>query len=202
MGKIEENKQLKKQKLMDTAFALFTSKGIVRTSVADIVESSGLAKGTFYLYFRDKYDLQEKLIIRESEKLFRHALKNSDYRQCEAAEDKVLAITGDILDQMEKDRRLLGFINKNLSWGIFRTALSRADSEILAFFEEILHISDAQQLEILVYTIVELVSATCYSVILDSDPVDLQHYKPVLFRIIRGILRDFREDSGNGATSC
>ena len=195
MGKIEENKQLKKQKLMDTAFELFTGKGIVRTSVSEIVESSGLAKGTFYLYFRDKYDLQEKLIIRKSETLLHHALKESGYEHCEGAEDKVLAIIEDILDQMQKDKRLLGFINKNLSWGIFHKALSRADSEILSFFEDILQIADAQRLEILVYTIVELVGSTCYSVILESDPVDLAHYKPVLFRIIRGIIRDFRAEA-------
>ena len=64
MGKVAENKQQKEQNLLDTAFELFTTKGFAKTSIADIVERAGMAKGTFYLYFRDKYDIQEKLIVR------------------------------------------------------------------------------------------------------------------------------------------
>ena len=56
MGKAEENKLRKRESLLDTAFKLFTEKGIHNTSIADIVEQAGVAKGTFYLYFKDKYD--------------------------------------------------------------------------------------------------------------------------------------------------
>ena len=38
----------------------FTSKGIQKTSISDIVEDAGVAKGTFYLYFKDKYDIRNK----------------------------------------------------------------------------------------------------------------------------------------------
>ena len=59
MGRVEENKQLKLTSLMDTAFQLFTAQGIAKTSIADIAQQAGVAKGTFYLYFKDKYDLHE-----------------------------------------------------------------------------------------------------------------------------------------------
>lgn len=35
---------------------------------------SGLAKGTFYLYFKDKYNIRDVLIQQESEHLFKNAL--------------------------------------------------------------------------------------------------------------------------------
>ena len=77
MSRVEENKQQKKNSMMETAFQLFTSKGIANTTISDIVEMAGVAKGTFYLYFKDKYDLNEKLIIHRSEQLMRHALEHS-----------------------------------------------------------------------------------------------------------------------------
>ena len=39
-----------------TAFELFTTKGLTKTTISDIVDQAGVAKGTFYLYFKDKYD--------------------------------------------------------------------------------------------------------------------------------------------------
>ncbi len=57
-SKIDKNKQLKRQSLLETAFMLFTTKGIHKTSISDIVENAGVAKGTFYLYFKDKYDIR------------------------------------------------------------------------------------------------------------------------------------------------
>ena len=63
----------KKQRLLDTAFSLFSDKGIKNTSIQEIVDSANVAKGTFYLYFKDKYELQNILIAKKSEKLFNDA---------------------------------------------------------------------------------------------------------------------------------
>lgn len=66
MSKAEENKRKKQEALFNTAFELFTTKGINNTAISDIVEKAGVAKGTFYLYFKDKYDIRDKLIIRKT----------------------------------------------------------------------------------------------------------------------------------------
>lgn len=190
MSRVEENKLLKKNNLMETAFQLFTSQGLAKTSISDIVERAGVAKGTFYLYFKDKYDLHEKLVIHQSEQLFRHALEQSGYREKETSADKLLAIIDDILYQLQRNPLLLQFINKNLSWGVFRRAINKWQPDYPAIFEEIMGTSpaDRKTLEIEVYTILELVGATCHSVILNSDPVDLDTYLPHLHRSIRAIL--------------
>ena len=49
-------------------------------------------------------------------------------------------------------------------------------------------IEDIKKLEVVVYTIIQLVSSTCHSVILEQDPVDITQYKPYLYQIIRGIV--------------
>ena len=53
MGKLESNKKKKEDALYNTAFELFTTKGTNKTTISDIVEKAGVAKGTFYLYFKD-----------------------------------------------------------------------------------------------------------------------------------------------------
>ena len=57
MGKIEANKKQKREALFNAAFELFTTRGIAKTTINDIVQSSGVAKGTFYLYFKDKFNI-------------------------------------------------------------------------------------------------------------------------------------------------
>ena len=49
MGKLDTNKKVKEDSLLNTAFSLFTTKGVSKTSISDIVNNAGVAKGTFYL---------------------------------------------------------------------------------------------------------------------------------------------------------
>ena len=73
MGKVDENKQQKEDALFRSAYNLFMSKGISKTSIHDIVQDAGVAKGTFYLYFKDKFEIRDRLIARTAEKLFKAA---------------------------------------------------------------------------------------------------------------------------------
>lgn len=47
---------------LDTARQLFFEKGYEKTSVNDIIEKVGVAKGTFYHYFKSKEDLLDQLV--------------------------------------------------------------------------------------------------------------------------------------------
>ena len=65
MGKLELNKKKKKDALFNTAFELFTTKGLTKTTISDIVDQAGVAKGTFYLYFKDKNISRRKELYTE-----------------------------------------------------------------------------------------------------------------------------------------
>lgn len=69
-----ENWQITKKKqrsLLESAYDLFLNKGFENTVVSDIVMKAGVAKGTFYLYFKDKHQVRDVLIARTAEKFFR-----------------------------------------------------------------------------------------------------------------------------------
>ena len=70
MTKLETKKKSKESSLLNTAFEFFTTKGFSKTSITDIASKAGVGKGTFYLYFKDKYDIRNRLIARKSEQVF------------------------------------------------------------------------------------------------------------------------------------
>ena len=124
MGKIDNNKKYKKETLLNTAFDLFTTKGINKTSISDIVDNAGVAKGTFYLYFSDKYDIRNKLVSHKASQIFinaNRALKKTDLTEFE---DRLVFLADNIINQFCDNKALLTFISKNLSWGIFKSALA------------------------------------------------------------------------------
>ena len=67
---MKNDKEEKENRLLNTAFRLFTEKGIKETSIQEIVDNASVAKGTFYLYFRDKYEIRDILIQIQNTKRF------------------------------------------------------------------------------------------------------------------------------------
>jgi AcrR family transcriptional regulator len=51
-----ERRESRRGALVDAAFGVFMEKGVAASSVDDIVDAAGVAKGTFYLYFQTKDD--------------------------------------------------------------------------------------------------------------------------------------------------
>ena len=197
MGKIDQNKQIKRESLLETAYKLFTSKGIHKTSISDIVDNAGVAKGTFYLYFKDKYDIRNKLIAHKSGEVFRRAdlaLKETDITDLE---ERVIFLIDNIINQLVEDKTLLSFISKNLSWGVFKNVLIGAGEYSEVNFYDVYHsmFQDEGKFkdpEVMVFMMIELVGATCYSSILYSEPVGIGELKPYIFHTIRGIMAAHR----------
>ena len=119
MGKLEMKKQKKKDALFNTAFELFTTKGTNQTTISDIVNKAGVAKGTFYLYFKDKYDIRNKLVSHKTSELFYQAYRAIIEQEITGFRKQLHFMIDFILDALQKDSSLLVFISCNLSWGVF-----------------------------------------------------------------------------------
>ncbi|MDO4473798.1 MAG: TetR/AcrR family transcriptional regulator [Eubacteriales bacterium] len=200
MGKVDQNKQQKLEKLLESAQALFLSKGIADTSISEITSRAGVAKGTFYLYFKDKYSIRDHLISRSAKSLFisahtalQHETQITDF------EDKIIFITDHIVKELEKNRPLLRFVSKNLSWGLFRQLI---DSNITdegmtgqEIFDKVASECSVslKDPEIMIFMIIELVNAATYSAIIGNGPVSLARLLPYLNDAIRAIIRNHME---------
>ena len=116
MGKVETNKKQKNTTLLQTSFELFTEKGFTKTTISDIVNRAGLAKGTFYLYFKDKYDLRDRLVTYKTSQLFGNAHTALIEQNIQGFENQMFFVIDHIIDRLEKEPKLLQFISKYLSW--------------------------------------------------------------------------------------
>lgn len=203
MGKVEKNKQKKREALLNTAFDLFTTKGINKTAISDIVEHAGVAKGTFYLYFSDKYDIRNKLIAHKTSELFTKAIHALHDSMVVGFTEEMLFVVNHIVDQLKDDTSLLKFINKNLGWGVFKNVLSLAYEpkepvldEDVVFYDVYLDTLNKYNLtcddpEVLLFIIIELVGSTCYSSILYSEPLPIDEYRAHLNNAIKTIIASY-----------
>lgn len=197
MGKAEENKQQKRESLLNTAFNLFTTKGIHNTSISDIVEQAGVAKGTFYLYFKDKYDINSKLILHKSTQLFFAALYRMQEKEISGYRNIILFIIDDIINSLSEDKMLLMFISKDLGLGFSRylleTAESTDDGPMREVYDSFMKELDGKvnDPKLMMYLIVELTGSSIYSSILYEQPVGIEELKPHLYSSINLIIDQF-----------
>ncbi|MCI8669327.1 MAG: TetR/AcrR family transcriptional regulator [Lachnospiraceae bacterium] len=194
MSKIESNKKQKEESLLDAAFTLFTSKGINKTSISDIVAKSGVAKGTFYLYFKDKYDIRNMLIAHKASQLFQNAENDLQKTNITDLVEEIIFIADNIINQFCTNQSLLMFISKNLSWGIFKSSITNTSGDDINFnniYQRILNHKDYtfKDPEVMLFMIIELTSSTCYSSILYDEPVSIDKLKPYLYETIRNIIK-------------
>lgn len=202
MGKAELNKLHKLNMLLDSAFDLFTTQGVEKTSISEISEKAGVAKGTFYLYFHDKHELKNRLIYHKSSHLFKEAVNALNEEMTKGSEltfeDKICFVCDFIINELSENKMLLAFISKNLSWGLFKKALTTNLPADDVIFKEVYYNMLAEEdfkfeePEIMMFMIIELVGSTCFSSILYNEPADINRIKPYLFKTIRAIINEHR----------
>ena len=197
MGKAAENKQHKREALLNTAFKLFTTKGLHNTSISDIVEQAGVAKGTFYLYFKDKYDINNKLMAYRSTMLFDAAVERMHKKGLTGYRERLLFIADDLITSLTEDKLLLMFISKNLGLGFYHFTMENEqivdhpsihDTYRMLLEDTEGKISDPH---LMLYMIIELIGSSIYSSILYEQPVDIETLKPYLYRSINAIIDQF-----------
>lgn len=54
----------RKTEILDTAEHLFITKGYGKTTINDILKEIGIAKGTFYYYFKSKEEVMNAIVLR------------------------------------------------------------------------------------------------------------------------------------------
>ena len=197
MGKVDENKKKKKEALFNTAYELFTTKGINATAISDIVEKAGVAKGTFYLYFKDKYDVKNKLVAHKTHELFTKAGEALEKAGITGLEEQMIFIIDHIVNELSGNKPLLNFISKNLVMGALRSALFTGEKADRDFYEKYLELVSQdsykyEEADVMLFTIVELAGSTCYNSILYQEPLPMQKYKPYLYRTVRLIIQSHR----------
>ena len=150
--------------------------------------------------FADKYDIKNKLIAHKTKELFDHAAVALENSGITGLEDQLVFIIDDIINILVNNKPLLNFISKNLVMGALKSAFWSEEESDKIFYERYLELVEAdtynyKDIDIMLFTILELAGSTGYNSILFEEPVSIEAYKPFLYRTVRLIIRSHREEA-------
>ena len=186
---------MKENNLLQAAFELFTNNDIHTVTISDIAKKAKVAKGTFYLYFKDKDQIRDILISRESRRIFLKAQNKLEESDIQNFEEAIIYLINEILIDLESNKMILSFIEKNLSWGIFsdyvRKSYVNDDLHLRKKFHNMAKNSGFtyNNADVVLYMILDFVGSSCYNSIINNEPLPINEYKPYLFQSIRAILQ-------------
>lgn len=188
MDKITKKKNEKYTKILDTALGLFEKNGTHLVSIDEIVKGAGVAKGTFYLYFKDRYDLISTLIIEKASKYM--SLLSDEYKPRDFGDvsTSVRHYIEYISDFLQKNKALCILIEKNLNTCVNAVAQTK-EGPIKELYEKIFSelincgVPEAEARAKL-YLYIELIVSSCCNAIIRETPYTIEELKPHLCQII------------------
>ena len=191
---------------MEAASLLFSQKDIHSVTISDIAQKANVAKGTFYLYFKDKYEIQDVLIMQACNRLLNHARQKLNQNDIQNFEDAVIFIIDSILNDLESDHILMKFIEKNLSFSLFSSQMQNTLDDVSLHLKDefkqraLQNGYDIPDPDVVLYMIVDMTGSTCYNSILFNQPVPIEEFKPYLFQAIRSILRSYKKKEAESSS--
>ena len=201
MPTVEEKKNIKRNNIIEAASKLFMDKSFALTAVDDVVKMAGVAKGTFYLYFKDKYDLLNQIVTYKGAEVLRGGVDELRKKDAEGElplTEKVLFLTDYIADYLSEHRDLTALVNKNLTY-CFKYFTSGENAEFSGIAD--MFISQfvkegytEKEAKMTLYLITDLIGSVCCDAILGTGPFTLDEIKPVMKKAVTDILEAKRDD--------
>lgn len=188
MDKITKKKNEKYTKILDTALGLFEKNGTHLVSIDEIVKGAGVAKGTFYLYFKDRYDLISTLIIEKASKYMSLLSDKYEPRDFGDVSTSVRHYIEYISDFLQKNKTLCILIEKNLNTCVNAVAQTK-EGPIKELYEKIFSelincgVAEAEARAKL-YLYIELIVSSCCNAIIRETPYTIEELEPHLCQII------------------
>ncbi len=185
---------------MQAALKIFEKKGSEKTSVRDIMTEANLGLGTFYLYYSDKKDLKEKMVLNLATDIILNAEKTCTQ---EDPIERYISFVDYIIDYLISHPFELDLLSKNITWTLYTKiendyGLSEADSTLQFILNKydnlfLTNHTESEKLYILSLTL-EIMMSTCKSAVLEDSILTIDEMKPVLFAIIRKIFNRIGEN--------
>lgn len=195
MPSVEENKLKKRNKILDAAYNLFAKNGINTTPIDEVVKCAGVAKGTFYLYFHDKYDLMDQIILYKSAAIIKSVIaqmKNINTDNKMEAIDQLTFFVDAIIDYMIENKEMLSVISEKSSI-LYSLIIDNGDDNIKLDFDYLTDIivklgnppENAKKLLLLVST---MIFTTASNAILSRSPSTIEEIRPEIHLAVKKML--------------
>lgn len=195
MPSVEENKLKKRNKILEAAYNLFAKNGINTTPIDEVVKCAGVAKGTFYLYFHDKYDLMDQIILYKSAAIIKSVIeqmKNINTDNKMEAVDQLTFFVDAIIDYMIENKEMLSVISEKSSI-LYSLIIDNGDDNIKLDFDYLTDIivklgnppENAKKLLLLVST---MIFTTASNAILSRSPFTIEEIRSEIHLAVKKML--------------
>ncbi len=190
-----ENKHLKQLRILDAATRLFLDRSVTETAIDDVVKLAGVAKGTFYLYFRDKYDLLDQIVMRRTAALFTESCRAMRERaaaeQLDAAA-QIVFLTDEIIARLCEDRKVTALIDKRFS-ACFSPKTMEEYPEMQTHIEYLTALLTApgcpsEEARRRLYVLADMIGCVCCDAILSARPYEIGELIPTIHSILQSLL--------------
>lgn len=192
---LSEKMKQKRSSLIQAARELFIENGIYNTSVDAIVQRAKVAKGTFYLYFKDKESLMSEIVYDINRALLLKAFNTAKENENMSYTDRFILMIDNIINHFIDNPQELTLVKKNFSWPLIKERITEADkdTELLEAMKTLVkhqHMDkySDEEAKNIIFATVEMCGALCYSCVINKQPTDMDAMKPTLYMMIRKIL--------------
>lgn len=184
MKECADKKNEKRMKIIETAYRLFQQKSVSSTAVDDVVKAAGIARGTFYLYFKDKSDLLEQIILFKSTEAMKLLLEEAEARFDSENASLAEMSSGFVdmyIDFLTAHSDVLAVVTKNISSclkllpAFYDKSIEAVYNRIIGKFEE--NGCPAEKAHRTVYIVADLIGSVCSDAILGGKPFTIDEIR-------------------------
>lgn len=184
----------KRNRIQLAAMQLFQEQGVDSTSVNEIVKRANVAKGTFYVYYKDKKELISQILTKKHGSMLNDLLNTSYEKAMKEGKHWMLALVEEMISFYENNPDILRMIQKNITNTL--DTMEHRDQVLkeIERLQDILsilkkeHESTRQALNKFVL-IMETTSFLCYNAIFYQQPDSLKEIKPLIMDTVEKLCK-------------
>jgi len=192
INKSSLNKKRKYDALLTKGTELYTENGLHNTSVDQITKKAGVAKGTFYLYFKNKEDFIEQIALKLNIDILKESMNKADKKPNTNAITYTLEVANQLVTYYTKNPTILKLVFRNFSWSTLMKQFhkSKQVTDLYNVFKT--KYADIQieheQVNYILFMLIQLTGSICYESIINKSPAPITIMKEVLIQTIEKIL--------------
>lgn len=185
----------KKQRINDAAMELFMERGVDQTSVNAIVKRANVAKGTFYIYYKDKEELIRQAILMKSITLIDMKLKQSRTISYHTHTSWTREFIKAMIHYYEEHPNLLRMINCNPQFRLSRCTLLNDElfQSVELLDEFLLHLQgkgDTRNALNKFFLMLAIIGSGCYQSIILKQPDTIDEIRDLLICAAIGLCQE------------
>ena len=186
-GKVALNQELKRSALLKAGKELFIEKGINETTINEIAERAGIGKGTFYIYYDDKYEIARELVNRAIREELSDFFGSAPLADNENIIALMMRLSDNLVDYIVHDPMQRQLILDYMSLQIRRPEI--VFPEEYSYVKKLPENYDARKFNILMEATLEFTCFFTCAMLEKNIPAD--YIKPKIHRVIEAIIKEF-----------